>query len=51
MLEERDFSGMQGLVDRSPPAGSYFSDGLNVYPTLMYMSGVHAVAPGKSQTY
>ena len=51
MLEERDGEAMQTVIDRGPPAGRYFSDGFNVYPTLMYAPGVHAVAPGKSQTY
>ena len=41
----------QGVVDQAPEAAHYFSDGFNVYPTLMYAPGDHAVAPGKSQTY
>ena len=51
MVEERDGDALQGVVDQAPAAGRYFSDGLNVYRALMYAPGVHAVAPGKSQTY
>ncbi len=50
-MEERDWGALQGVVDRAPAAGSYFSDGFSVYPTLLYAPGDHAVAPGKSQTY
>lgn len=44
---------MQPLADQSAllhPA-RYFSDGYEVYRTLLYRQGQHAVAPGKSQTY
>ena len=29
----------------------YFSDGYEVYRTLLYRQGQHRVAPGKSETY
>lgn len=41
---------MQGLIDNSPAAEIYYSDGYLLYNELCYW-GVHAVAPGKSQTY
>lgn len=58
---ERDADALQQIVDDAPPARSYFSDGFSGYAGLMYpasrdargrrVPGVHAVAPGKSQTY
>lgn len=64
MVWERDADALQSVVDQSPPARCYFSDGFNGYPGLMYKShkssqdasgksiaGVHRVASGKSQTY
>jgi IS1 family transposase len=41
---------MQELIDSSPPAETYYSDGYSLYQELSYW-GVHIVAPGKSQTY
>jgi hypothetical protein len=41
---------MQGLVDCTPAANIYYSDGFNLYYELSYW-GHHIVAPGKSQTY
>ena len=51
MLWERDADTVQKVVDEAPPAGRYFSDGFNVYPTLLYAPGRHAVAPGESETF
>jgi len=51
VLWERDADALQKVVDDAPPARRYFSDGFNVYPTLIYAPGTHAVAPGKSQTF
>ena len=54
VLWERDADTVQKVVDEAPPAGRYFSDGFNVYPTLLtllYAPGRHAVAPGKSETF
>jgi IS1 family transposase len=55
VVEERTAQTMQPVLDQVPPARQFFSDGLNVYPTLMYTlkndKAVHTVAPGKSQTY
>ena len=50
----RDWEAMQQVVDDAPPAYRYFSDGFNVYPTLLtllYAPGRHAVALGKSETF
>jgi hypothetical protein len=41
---------MQGLIDSSPAAETYYSDGYSLYNDLCYW-GVHTVAPGKSETY
>jgi hypothetical protein len=41
---------MQGLIDSSPAADTYYSDGYLLYRELCYW-GVHIVAPGKSETY
>lgn len=41
---------MQGLIDTSPPAEKYYSDGYSLYTDLCYW-GTHIVAPGKSETY
>ena len=51
MLWERDADTLQKVVDEAPPARRYFSDGFNVYPTLLYAPGRHAVAPGESETF
>ena len=54
MLWERDADTVQKVVDEVPPARRYFSDGFNVYPTLLtllYAPGRHAVVPGKSETF
>jgi insertion element IS1 protein InsB len=51
----RTFDTMQAVVDQVPPTKQWYSDGLPVYPNLMYTlknsEAVHSVAPGKSQTY
>ena len=51
MLWARDADTLQKVVDEAPPARRYFSDGFNVYPTLLYAPGRHAVAPGESETF
>ena len=48
---ERDADALQAVVGAAPPARHYFSDGFNGYPSLLYAPGVHAVAPGKSETF
>ena len=50
LTESRSVEQMQGLVDCSPAAGAYYSDGFSMYRDLCYW-GVHIVAPQKSQTY
>jgi len=47
---ERTTEALQLMLDASPPAARYFSDGFNTYFDLCYW-GAHAVAPGKSETY
>lgn len=51
MLFTRTFDTMQPLLDRVRGATHYYSDGLETYQTLLYATGEHQVAPGKSQTY
>lgn len=46
----RSVEQMRGLIDSSPPAETYYSDGYSLYHELCYW-GTHIVAPGKSQTY
>jgi IS1 family transposase len=46
----RSVEQMQGLIDSSPAAQAYYSDGYLLYKDLCYW-GVHTVAHGKSQTY
>jgi len=50
VTESRSVEQMQGLIDSSPAAGTYYSDGYSMYRDLCYW-GVHIVAPRKSQTY
>ena len=42
---------MQPLLNQAKGASRYYSDGLETYQTLLYATGEHKVAPGKSQTY
>lgn len=42
---------MQPLLNQAKGARHYYSDGLETYQTLLYATGEHTVAPGKSQTY
>jgi IS1 family transposase len=46
----RSIEQMQGLIDSSPAASTYYSDGYFLYNELSYW-GAHTVAPGKSETY
>jgi IS1 family transposase len=41
---------VQGMIDSSPAARTYYSDGFTMYRDVSYW-GKHIVAPGKSQTY
>ena len=50
VTESRSVEQMQGLIDCSPAAETYYSDGFTMYRDLCYW-GVHIVAPRKSQTY
>jgi len=50
VTQTRSAEQMQGLIDSSPAAKNYHSDGLSLYRNLFYW-GVHTVAPGKSETY
>jgi transposase-like protein/IS1 family transposase len=46
----RSVEQMRGLVDSSPAANTYYSDGFKIYNEISYW-GCHIVAPGKSETY
>jgi IS1 family transposase len=50
VTEKRSILQMQGLIDSSPVAKTYYSDGYMLYRDLAYW-GNHTVAPGKSETY
>ena len=50
VTQARSTEQMQGLIDSSPAAGTYYSDGYSLYRELSYW-GTHTVAPGKSETY
>lgn len=39
------------MVEAADAAQYYYSDAFAPYQTLVYYPGMHAVAPGKSQTY
>ena len=49
----READALQPLADQTAPLQPtrYFSDGYEVYRTLLYRQGQHRVAPGKSETY
>ena len=49
----READTLQPLADQTAGLGPshYFSDGYEVYRTLLYQQGQHRVAPGKSETY
>ena len=49
----RDADTLQSLADQTGVLGPchYFSDGYEVYRTLLYRQGQHVVAPGKGETY
>ena len=48
---ERTWAARQGVVEGADPATRSSSNGVATYETLVYDSGRHAVALGKSQTY
>lgn len=50
VTSSRSVEQMQGIIDSSPAAEIYYSDGYLMYNSLCYW-GVHIVAPGKSETY
>ena len=51
MVPTRTFDTMQPIVDAAKGASHYYSDGLETYTTLIYLTGEHKVAPGKTETY
>lgn len=51
MVWERTQEGIQQMVDESPKAGWYFSDGFDTYSRLWYHFGRDAVSEGKNDTY
>lgn len=42
---------LQAILDRSPQAAQYYSDGYTLYEALIYVPGQHQALPDKSQTY
>lgn len=42
---------LQALLDRSPQAEWYYSDGYTLYEALIYSPGQHRAVSDKSQTY
>ncbi len=50
MLAERTAEHLQAFVDRLPQAPWYYSDGFEVYQTIVY-PGQHRVSEGKRDTY
>lgn len=42
---------LQAMLDRSPQAAQYYSDGYTLYEALIYAPGQHQAVPDKSQTY
>ena len=51
VVYERSLDQMQALLDTSPQASQYFSDGFSVYKTLIYDPGQHQAVSDHSQTY
>ena len=51
VVYERSLDEMQDLLDPSPQASQYFSDGFSVYQTLIYDPGQHQALTDHSQTY
>jgi len=47
----REPTALQAMLDRSPPAERYYSDGYSLYETLIYAPGHHLAVSDKSQTY
>jgi insertion element IS1 protein InsB len=42
---------LQAMLDRSPQAAQYYSDGYTLYDALIYTPGHHLALVDKSQTY
>ena len=49
--QRRDEESLQALLDASPQAGQYYSDGMVAYQGLIYYPGVHCARSDKSETY
>ena len=49
--QRRDEESLQALLDASPQAGRYYSDGMVSYQGLIYHPGVHSAMSDKSETY
>lgn len=50
VTDTRTVEQIQSIVDSSPAAQAYYSDGFSIYRDISYW-GKHTVAPKKSQTY
>ena len=51
VVSERDYETLQAMLDRSPQANQYFSDGFSMYETLVYFPGHWHAFDDKSHTY
>ena len=51
VLPARTPEALQAMLDRSPQAQRYYSDGYSLYDALVYAPGQHVAVPDKSQTY
>ena len=49
--QKRDEGSLQALLDASPQAGQYYSDGMVAYQGLIYYPGVHRARSDKSEAY
>jgi len=50
-VPERTPEALQAMLDRSPQADQYYSDGYTLYQALVYSPGQHQAVADKSQTY
>lgn len=51
MVSTRTPEALQAMLDRSPQATHYYSDGYTLYEALIYTPGQHMAVVDKSQTY
>jgi len=51
VVPTRTPAALQAMLDGSPPAAHYYSDGYSLYEALIYTPGQHIALSDKSQTY